>query len=149
MVQSGPPVTPTVSGNPSHNVDGNDRPNVVSGVSFYPAHQTVNQWFNPAAFTTPAQYTYGNAGRDILRGPGEGVWDFSLIRKFRLGESKELEFRAELFNIFNQANFTLPIGTANSPSFGLIQNTVQPIAGQASGGPGEPREIQFALRLTF
>ncbi len=149
MVQSGPPVTPTVSGNPSHNVDGNDRPNVVPGVSFYPAHQTANQWFNPAAFSTPPTYTYGNAGRDILRAPGEGVWDFSLIRKFRLAESKELEFRAEMFNIFNQANFTLPIATANSPSFGLIQNTVQPIAGQASGGPGEPREIQFALRLTF
>ncbi len=149
MVQSGAPFTPTVDGNPSHNVDGNDRPNVVSGVSFYPAHQTAQQWANPAAFSTPAQYTYGNAGRDILNGPGEAAWDFSLIRNFKLGESKKLEFRAEMFNILNTANFTLPNGNVSSPSFGVIGNTVQPIAGQASGGPGDPREIQFALRLTW
>ena len=83
MVQSGAPFTPTVDGNPSHNVDGNDRPNVVAGVPFYPAHQTVQQWANPAAFSTPAQYTYGNVGRDILNGPGEAAWDFSLIRNFK------------------------------------------------------------------
>ena len=149
MMQSGGPFTPTVGGNPSHNVDGNDRPNVVPGVSFYPAHQSVQQWVNPAAFSVPAQYTYGNAGRDILTGPGEAVWDFSLIRKFRLTESKNLEFRAEMFNIFNTPNFTLPNGDASCACFGTIGNTVQPIAGQASGGPGEPREIQFALRLTW
>jgi len=149
MVQSGPPFTPTVDGNPSHNIDGNDRPNVVSGVSFYPAHQTWHQWVNPAAFSIPAQYTYGNAGRDILNGPGEAAWDFSLIRNFPLGESKKLEFRAEMFNILDSPNFTLPNGDVSSSSFGQIINTVQPIAGQASGGPGDPREIQFALRLTW
>ena len=149
MMQTGGPFTPTVAGNPSHNVDGNDRPNVVPGASFYPSHKTVQQWVNPAAFSMPTQYTYGNAGRDILTGPGEAVWDFSLIRKFQLAESKTLEFRAEMFNIFNTPNFTLPNGDASSPSFGVIGNTVQPIAGQASGGPGEPREIQFALRLTW
>ncbi len=149
MMQTGAPFTPTVEGNPSHNVDGNDRPNVVPGVSFYPSRQTVQQWVNPAAFSQPASYTYGNAGRDILNGPGEAVWDFSLIRKFRLTESKNLEFRAEMFNLLNTANFTLPNGDASSPAFGVIGNTVQPIAGQASGGPGEPREIQFALRLTW
>jgi len=149
MAQSGAPFTPTVDGNPSHNVDGNDRPNIVPGVSFYPAHRTWQQWVNPAAFSTPAQYTYGNAGRDILNGPGEAAWDFSLIRNFPLGESKKLEFRAEMFNILNTANFTLPNGDVSSSSFGLIVNTVQPIAGQASGGPGDPREIQFALRLTW
>jgi hypothetical protein len=149
MVQSGAPFTPTVDGNPSHNVDGNDRPNIVPGVSFYPAHQTVEQWLNPAAFSTPAQYTYGNAGRDILNGPGEAAWDFSIIRNFPLGESKKLEFRAEMFNVLNTPNFTLPNGDASSASFGVIGNTVQPIAGQASGGPGDPRQIQFALRLTW
>jgi hypothetical protein len=149
MVQSGAPYTPHVDGNPSHNVDNNDRPNVVPGVSFYPANQAVQQWANPAAFSQPAQYTYGNAGRDILTGPGEGDWDFSLIRKFRLTESKTLEFRAEMFNIFNQANFTLPNADASCSCFGVIGNTVQPIAGQASGGPGDPREIQFALRFTW
>jgi hypothetical protein len=76
-------------------------------------------------------------------------WDFSPIRNFKLWESKTLQFRAEMFNIFNRANFTLPNADVSSPSFGVIGNTMQPIAGQASGGPGDPREIQFALRLTW
>ena len=54
-----------------------------------------------------------------------------------------------MFNIFNRANLTLPDADASGTSFGVIGNTVQPIAGQASGGPGDPREIQFALRLTW
>jgi hypothetical protein len=149
MLQSGAPYTPHVDGNPSNNIDNNDRPNVVPGVSFYPAHKSVNQWTNPAAFSYPAYYTFGNAGRNILTGPGLADWDFSLIRNFKLGESKTLQFRAEMFNIFNRANFTLPNADWSSTSFGVIGNTVQPIAGQASGGPGDPREIQFALRLTW
>jgi hypothetical protein len=149
MLQSGAPYTPSVDGNPSNNIDGNDRPNVVPGVSFYPANKTVNQWTNPAAFSYPAPYTFGNAGRNILVGPGEADWDFSLIRNFRIRESTSLQFRAEMFNIFNHANFTLPNRDWSSTTFGQIGNTVQPIAGQASGGPGDPREIQFALRLTW
>jgi hypothetical protein len=54
-----------------------------------------------------------------------------------------------MFNLFNRPEFTLPNADANSTSFGVIGNTVQPIAGQASGGPGDPREIQFASRLTW
>ena len=75
--------------------------------------------------------------------------DFSLIRNFKLWESKALQFRAEIFDIFNQPNFALPNADGSSTSFGVIGNTVQPIAGQASGGPGDPREVQFALRLTW
>jgi len=149
MLQSGPPYTATWGGNPSHNVDGNDRPNIVTGVPLYPATQTWVQWANPGAFSAPGQYTFGNAGRDILRAPGEADWDFSLIRKFKLTESKTLEVRAEMFNILNSPNFTIPNGDASCACFGQIGNTVQPIAGQASGGPGDPREIQFAMRLTF
>jgi len=149
LVQSGAPYTVTVGGNPSENGDGNDRPNVVAGTPIYPAQQTVNQWALRSAFSTPAQFTYGNAGRDTLTGPGEATWDFSLIRDFRLTESKKLEFRAEMFNLLNQPNFTLPDGNISDSTFGVIGNTVQPIAGQASGGPGDPREIQFALRFVW
>jgi outer membrane receptor protein involved in Fe transport len=149
MLQSGAPYTPTVDGNPSNNIDNHDRPNVVRGVSLYPAHKSVNQWANPAAFSMPAQYTFGNAGRNILTGPGLADWDFSLIRNLKLWESKTLQFRVEMFNIFNRPNFTLPNADWSSTSFGVIGNTVQPIAGQASGGPGDPREIQFALPLTW
>jgi carboxypeptidase family protein/TonB-dependent receptor-like protein len=149
MLQSGAPYTPSVSGNPSNNIDGNDRPDVVPGVSYYPAHKSTAQWTNPAAFTVPAAYTFGNAGRNILTGPGVADWDFSLIRNFKIGESKNLQFRAEMFNIFNTPNFALPNGSANCTCFGVIGNTVQPIAGQASGGPGDPREIQFAMRFAW
>jgi hypothetical protein len=149
MIQSGAPYSVSVSGNPSENGDGNDRPNVVLGAPRYPAQQTINQWALASAFSTPAQFTYGNAGRDILTAPGEADWDFSLIRDFRLTESKKLEFRAEMFNVLNQPNFALPDGNISDQNFGVIGNTVQPIAGQASGGPGDPREIQFALRFIW
>lgn len=149
MMQSGAPYTVSVSGNPSGNIDGNDRPNVVPGAPVYPAHQTVNQWALASAFSVPTEYTYGNAGRDTLNGPGLADWDFGVIRDFRLTETKKLEFHAEMFNIFNQPNFTMPDGNISDTTFGVIGNTVQSIAGQASGGPGDPREIQFSLRFVW
>src|SRR5690349_10364836 len=76
-------------------------------------------------------------------------WDFPLLRHLRISESESLEFRAEMFNLFNRPNFETPEPDVASPSFGQIFNTVQPLAGIASGGPGDPREVQFALRFTF
>ncbi|HEV2381229.1 MAG TPA: TonB-dependent receptor [Terriglobia bacterium] len=154
--QSGPPFTPFVSGNVSGadevQITGTnndtDRPNLAGG-SFYPSHQTPQQWLNTAAFSTPLPFTFGNAGRNILRGPGLGSWDFSALRNFRLRESTSLEFRAEMFNILNRANFDIPQRDLASASFGQIFNTLQPEAGLASGGPGEPRELQLALRLIW
>jgi hypothetical protein len=149
-VQAGSPFTALyLSNDPSTTGQGTERANVVGGVPVYPANQTVNQWVNPAAFVRPAEFTFGNAGRNSLQGPGLADWDFSVIREFRLTESKTLEFRAEVFNLFNEANFSLPVNDASSPTFGQIFNTVQPIAGLASGGPGDPREVQFALRLKW
>jgi hypothetical protein len=155
-VESGPPFTPVVSGNISGADEINnatvqtdtDRPNVVSG-TFYPSKRTPQQWVLPLAFSTPSADTFGNAGRNILRGPGLGSCDFSVLRNFRLGETAKLQFRAEIFNIFNRANFDIPQNNVNSPSFGQIFNTIQPVAGLASGGPGEPRELQLGLRLNW
>ena len=95
-------------------------------MSFYSAHKSINQWTNPAAFSLPAPYTFGNAGRNILTGPGLADWDFSLIRNFKLWESKTLQFRAEMFNILNRANFTLPNADVSSPSFGLSATRCSP-----------------------
>jgi TonB-dependent receptor-like protein len=153
---SGPPFTPFVSGNLSGADEvqitgsGNDtdRPNLTGG-GFYPGRQTPQQWVSASAFTPPAAFTFGNAGRNILRGAGLGSFDFSVLRDFRLGEGKALQFRAEMFNLFNRANFDIPQRDLASPSFGQIFNTVQPVAGLASGGPGEPRELQLALRLLW
>jgi len=88
-----------------------------------------------------------NRGSPARAGPGR--LGFSILRRFRLRESKALEFRAEMFNLFNRANFATPERDLSSASFGEIFNTVQPLAGLASGGPGDPREIQFALRLIW
>ena len=129
-----------------------DRPDPVGNP--YPAKQTPNRWVLGSAFSNPfvdagGNCAFGNAGRNILRAPGLADWDFSLLRRFRITEWKQLEFRAETFNIFNRANFEAPERDVATASFGQIFNTVQPLAGRASGGPGDPREIQFALRLVF
>jgi hypothetical protein len=155
-VESGPPFTPLVSGNVSGADEINnatvqsdtDRPNIVSN-AFYPGKQTPQQWVLPSAFSTPSAFTFGNAGRNILRGPGLGSCDFSLLRNFRLGETSKVQFRGEMFNIFNRANFDIPQNIVNASSFGQIFNTVQPVAGLASGGPGEPRELQLGLWLIW
>jgi hypothetical protein len=155
-IMSGPPFTPVVTGNVSGANEINnatvqsdtDRPDVASR-TFYPSKQTPQQWVLSSAFSTPGGFTFGNAGRNILRGPGLGSCDFSVLRNFRLGESARLQFRGEIFNIFNRANFDIPQRTLNAPSFGEIFNTVQPVAGLASGGPGEPRELQLGLWLSW
>jgi hypothetical protein len=98
---------------------------------------------------------FGNVGRNVLRGPGQNNVDFSLIKRFPFGESKNIEFRAEFFNLFNHVNFANPISNLNAvPSASINQNT-----GQITGDPGDfgrikatsnnPRLIQFALKFTF
>jgi hypothetical protein len=156
VAQSGAHFTPQISGNVSgadeSQITGvghaTDRPDLTGG-SLYPARQSPEQWVLASGFSSPAPFTFGNAGRNILQGPSLATWDFSLIRRFLLHESKSLEFRAEMFNIFNRPNFEIPKGDLASASFGKIFNTVQPIAGQASGGPGDPREVQLGLRLIW
>ncbi len=162
--QSGPPFTAQIGGNVSCTSEAtsaglglsSDRPDLIGNP--YPAHQTPNQWVLASAFRDPRfnaagtqvlPCAFGNAGRNILRGPGLADWDFSLLRRFRLTESKAVEFRAEMFNMFNRPNFETPQRDVASQSFGQIFNTVQPIAGLASGGPGDPREVQFALKFIW
>jgi hypothetical protein len=69
---------------------------------------TVDRWFDTAAFATPAQFTYGNAGRNILYGPGRVNTDFSVFKTFVGGGSFRLQFRAEFFNLWNHTQFDLP-----------------------------------------
>lgn len=114
-------------------------------------NQMINEWFNTSAFTTNALGTFGDAGRDIIVGPGLHDFDFSLIksipiRKGPLGESQNLQFRVEFFNVFNWVSFTLPgnvssvgnpINTVTSPGFGRITSA------------SNPRIIQFAIKYVF
>ncbi len=145
--QSGPPFTPQISGDISQTNEGDDRPNLVGNP--VPAKQTPNQWVLASAFSAPAPYTFGDAGRNSLTGPGLASWDFSVSRHFRLTEATALEFDGQIFNLLNRANFDVPQADLASPSFGKIFNTVQAVAGFASGGPGDPREVQLGLKLIF
>ena len=139
--QSGQPFTPVLSSDNSNtgNTGGNfgiDRPNVVHTPSL--AKRSPQQWFDVTAFAIPARYTFGNAGRNILRGPGLATTDLSLRRSFAFGEKLRLVTEAQAFNTLNRANFNLPNAIADQPStFGKIFSAKS------------PRQIQMALRLQF
>ncbi|MGH9405312.1 MAG: carboxypeptidase regulatory-like domain-containing protein [Terriglobia bacterium] len=96
------------------------------------------EWFNTSCFALPPQYTYGTAGRNILRGPaGPGSYNFSFMKNFKLYERLSLQYRADFFNTFNLAYPSNPDTTFGDPNFGQILG--------GSGG----RTIQMALRVTF
>jgi len=101
-------------------------------------HQSLQCWFNPAAFGYPQPGHFGNEGRNALVGPSLVTVDLSLFKEFRIAEKKRLEFRGEFFNIPNRANFALPDNTVESGTFGHLLST-----------RADPRDIQFALRLVF
>ena len=113
----------------------NDRPDVLRNPAL--PDPAPERWFDTTAFTIPARGNFGNAGRNILDGPGLRSINVSLLRNFSLRESLSLQFRAEAFNLLNNVNFDLPDIFAGSPAFGRISSA------QA------PRHIQFGLKLLF
>jgi hypothetical protein len=119
-----------------------NRPNVVPGVSDRPAQQSIAQWFNTAAFTAPAPFTYGNVSRtlpDISSGTVKNL-DFSLFKNFTYHETYKLQFRAEAFNLTNTPTFDTPGNTFGTPTFGQVT---------ATAFFPKPRVVQFGLRLQF
>ncbi|HKV37554.1 MAG TPA: TonB-dependent receptor [Pyrinomonadaceae bacterium] len=113
----------------------NDRPNVVGNPEL--SNRTTDQWFNTSAFAFPAPGTFGNAGRNILNGPGYQNVNVSLLKNTALTERFNLQFRAEAFNLFNHPNFNLPDNFLGSPTFGRITSA------------RDPRHLQFGLKLLF
>ncbi len=97
----------------------------------------LNQYFNTAAFIRAGNF-FGDTGRNILRGPIQRNADLSINKKFTLTERVNLEWRSELFNVLNIANFANPGGSITAASYGVIRNTT-----------GNPRVVQFALKLAF
>lgn len=95
------------------------------------------QWFNPAAFAAPPNYTYGSSGIGIMNGPGYFDWDTGLMKNFNFTESKYLQFRWEMFNALNHVNYNDPQTTINLGSTGEIFSA------------GAARVMQFALKLYF
>jgi hypothetical protein len=114
--------------------------------------QTVQAWYNPAAFVTPQPYTFGDVGRNTMRGPKTNTWDFALLKNFRLTEATQLQFRSEFFNIFNLVNFGPPGGSA-SGGFSTLGGESQ----TQVNGPNfmhiftaaASREIQFSLKILW
>jgi hypothetical protein len=123
------------------------RPDLVPGVSLTPpGGSTPARWINPAAFRAPAPGTWGNAGRNLARGPALNQIDLGLAKRIVLREHTAIEFRVEAFNLANRAQYADPIGDFTVPQqFGIIQSTINttPI------GTGTPRQVQFMLRATF
>ncbi|MBN2243034.1 MAG: TonB-dependent receptor, partial [Acidobacteria bacterium] len=140
-LQSGHPCTPVLrfdnsnTGNTGQ-ASGLDRPNVIG--SFGLSDPTPERWFDAGAFEIPAPFTFGNAGRNIIRGPGYASVDVSLSRRIAVSEKVDMKLEAQAFNLLNRTNFDLPELNADDPgTFGRI------LSAKAA------RQIQFALRLSF
>jgi hypothetical protein len=148
-LHSGLPFTPTISKDVANTGVGSQRPNLI-GTPIVPA--TPSCWFftsdnssctallpnAPDAFLIPTKYTYGDAGRNILRADGLVEFDFTLMKDFKLTESKTLELRSEFFNLFNTPTFGTPSENVDTSSGGQVGSTLN-----------GPRIIQVALKLVF
>jgi hypothetical protein len=146
-VQGGFPFTPQLSYNPSNNGDTRNpvRPFVNPAFTGPVILGTPAQWFNPAAFLAPPNGSgfYGNLGRDTLIGPGLATWDLSFLKETRIRERSTLQFRAELFNILNRANFNTPNAIVFTPT------GASPTAGVITSTSTTARQVQFGLKLLW
>ena len=136
-LQSGSPFNVGIAGDIA-NCGCTNRPNRIGNGNLPGSQRNVNHWFDASAFTVPAQFTYGNAGRNVVIGPGIQNLDSALFKNFRIREQSTLEFRWELFNALNHANFGFPSATINVPA------TVGKIFSAAPG-----RQMQFGLKYVF
>ena len=111
------------------------RPDVVGRA--YDGERTLQRDFNTSAFARPANFTYGTAGRNILRGRPTFNWDFSALKNFQLMEKLRLQFRFEAFTLTNTPRFGAPGNVLGTANFGAIT------------GAGTPRNLQFGLKLIW
>ena len=144
-LQTGLPFTPQIGANQSGNGNSSntDRPNVNPAFTGPAILGTPNRWFDPNAFLLPTPGTFGNLGRSTLEAPGLAQVDFSLFKTTRISERIGLQFRAEMFNLFNRANF----GTPNPVVFS--GGNISSSAGVISNTSTTSRQIQFGLKLAF
>ena len=142
QVQTGWPFTISVFGDTANSgtVLGENpiRANVTGQPVFGPGTHTAEKWFNPAAFAAAPAFTYGNAGRNSVYGPGTQTLDLALERAFHLTEKATFQFRGEAFNALNKTNLGTPNRFVNTPQFGTITMALTP-----------GREIQLSARVSF
>ena len=149
-LQGGFPFSPQLSYNPSNNGDTRNpvRPFANPAFTGPVILGKPDKWFNPNAFLAPANTPanggfYGNVGRDTLIGPGLATWDFSVLKDIPIRERLNLQFRAEIFNLLNRANFNLPNAVVFTPS------GVSPTAGAITSTSTTSRQVQFGLKLLW
>jgi hypothetical protein len=133
-MRSGIPFTVVTSGGIT-NAGGSDRPNRIGNGTLPSGQQSIYHWFDTSAFVVQQQYTYGNAGRNILFGPCMRNLDLSLSKSFAITETLRLQVRAESFNFTNTPAFGQPNATLNALGVGQIIRA------------GDPRRIQFGLKF--
>ena len=142
QAQSGFPFTVSVFGDTANagTLLGENpiRANYTGQPVFSAGTHTADHWFNTAAFSTPAAFTFGNVGRNTVYGPGRQTLDLALQREFAVNETIKLQIRAEAFNALNHTNLGTPNRFVNTPQFGTITEAATP-----------GREIQLGLRVSF
>jgi hypothetical protein len=137
-LQSGVPVAITQTTNFNAFAGfGVQRPNLVGDPELPSDQRTVARWFNTDAFSIAPQFTLGSASRNPIRGPGFNQVDLSLSRRVPVAGRAAMEFRAEIFNLFNTPNFGAPAAVAGTPAFGTITSAL------------DPRVVQVAAKLLF
>jgi hypothetical protein len=129
---------------------GTPRPNVVAGCKKSVGGSAVSripEWFNTGCFSAPSTYGFGNEGRtdSTLRGQGIDNWDFSASKETQLTEKVSLEFRGEIYNLFNRVQFAPPGTAYNQNTLNTSANTFGVLTSQNN----QPRQAQFVLRLRF
>jgi hypothetical protein len=143
IIQSGSPVNVTLSGDPANiGINNLQRPNLVGAVPKLNCQPLANSrelvsCYDPSAFALPDKFTFGNAPRNVLRGPKSVATDLSLMKNFPIGHGAQFQFRAELFNAFNNVNYGNPNGVFNSNSFGRLSSA------------GSMRQVQLGGKVIF
>jgi hypothetical protein len=142
-IQSGSPVNVTISTDRANiGISGIQRPNLIGGVPTLNCQPLANSrdlvsCFDASAFELPAQFTFGNASRNLLRGPKLVTTDLSMTKNIPVGGSLRFQIRAEIFNAFNTVNYGNPNATFGAATFGRIS------------AAGNMRQVQLGGKLTF
>jgi hypothetical protein len=152
-IQSGFPLTPQLSYNPSNNGDTRNPVRPFLNPNFHGplVLGRASQWFDPAAFIAPPSNSgfWGNAGRSIIPGPGLGNWDFSIIKDTLIHEHSRLQFRAEFFNLLNRGNFNTPNLIVFTPPTAANPSGRSGTSGAITATSTTARQLQFALKLLW
>jgi hypothetical protein len=151
-LRTGRPVLIRAASDNSGTLEGTERANIVGDPFAGLDHKfTTGQslrWFTPSAFVNPPIGTFGSMQKNSVFGPGFANVDFSIFRNISIKEKLRIQVRAEMFNVFNHINLAQPSARVGS-SLGLISSTLGASSGQPGIGPGEPFNMQFAVKILF